>query len=114
MSASPSSVASKAIVRLSGDQRGVPAMGPSKLVSACALSPDASATQISLAPLRFDSNARRRPSGEDAALASHKVDGTIGPDVAGSCRFSRQTAKSWPPRENTSAVSSRESAKDVA
>src|SRR5438874_9864836 len=64
----PGRRASKAISEPSGDQLGVPAGGPPRFVSCLGFAPSRSHTQTSMWPLRDDSNAIRRPSGDSDGL----------------------------------------------
>src|SRR5436190_4777517 len=59
--------------RPSGDHCGVVEVNDSKVT--CLLSdPSAFAVQIWIFPVRFDTKAMRRPSGENAGRSSHTVD----------------------------------------
>src|SRR5215472_16186721 len=85
MSCWPSRLESKTISWPSGDQRGVPVLGAPMDVSWTALDPSGSASQTSVSPERLDPKATRRPSGENSALQSTRVEemATTGGDEAG-------------------------------
>jgi hypothetical protein len=66
----PSFGQSKAIHRLSGDQRWLPVAGPPKEVSCTGLRPSRSQTQISRLPERSEEKAILLPSGENCSSMS--------------------------------------------
>ena len=65
---------SKAICRPSGDQRGVPVVGPPMFVNRIGFRPSRSETQISAVPERLEPNTIRSPSGEYCGLESLAVE----------------------------------------
>src|SRR5712692_290700 len=73
MSNCPSVSESKAMLRPSGDHRGVPVVAP-KRVSCTAFVPSRSQIQTSLLPDRSDSKAILRPSGESCGPSSLRED----------------------------------------
>src|SRR5215472_11039954 len=64
MSVSPFATESKAICRPSGDQFGLPTLGPPKKVNCLGFEPSLLHTHICIAPERSDWKAMRLPSGD--------------------------------------------------